>query len=103
MKCLCGINVNPRLRDPAEVLIAPRFVLKLSRAEGWYDTVAGQVSVVWQREGEGMRLSLEVPEGAYGRVRLSDGWHFEDGGSERGLTSGEYMLVCGSDDGGERA
>ena len=103
MKCLCGINVNPRLRDPAEVLIAPRFVLKLSRAGGWYDTVAGRVSVIWQREGEGMRLSLEVPEGAYGRVRLSDGWRFEDGGSERGLASGEYLLARASADGGERA
>ena len=74
------------------------------------DPICGYTGIIGEtcprcgrREGEGVRLSLEVPEGAYGRVRLSDGWRFEDGGSERGLASGEYLLARASADGGERA
>lgn len=90
---ITGLRVNPALNDPAELLIAPHFIAQLDNAECWHETTVGRASVAWKREGDAIRLTLAVPEGAHGTVKLSDGWHFADGASECTLAAGEYVLT----------
>ena len=93
MQVILGITVNPKLTDPKNVDIAPKFLEKLEYAEGYYDTVCGKLSVSWKRESEGISLSLTVPEGIYGAVKLPFGWRFEQNDHAYGaLVSGNYRL-----------
>ena len=75
------------------MLIAPHFIAQLDNAECWHETTVGRASVAWKREGDAIRLTLAVPEGAHGTVKLSDGWRFADGASECTLAAGEYVLT----------
>lgn len=89
---IAGLRVNPALNDPKELLIAPHFVAQLNSAECWHETVVGRADVAWKRVNDTVILTLAVPDGAYGEIKLSDGWHFENGTTECALASGEYII-----------
>ena len=89
-----GIRVNPFLTDPSEVEISPVFIEKLDGAEASYETVGGRVSVKWCRTNEGITLNISADKGVHGRIRLPDGYAFEDGrGSFEELYGGTFKII----------
>ena len=90
---LAGIQVNPCLSDPNELLICPRIIDALDHAEGYTEIPAGRVASAWRREEDAVVLTLTVPQGARGRITTERGWQFENGVRSVALASGEYRLI----------
>lgn len=75
---VAGININPFEDNCREVALKPAFIEKLTFAESHYDTVCGRVALRWERKGDGVELTVTVPEGITGTLQLPAGWHFAD-------------------------
>lgn len=65
-----------RPESAKKVDIRPCFIEKLDFAEGSYETVCGKISVKWQRDGEMIKLSVELPESLESRIILPAGYVF---------------------------
>ncbi len=73
---IAGLQVNPKKDNPCHVKIAPSFVSNLDYAKAHYETVAGKVSVMWERCGDKIKLTVEKPEEVFGEVLLPKGYEF---------------------------
>ncbi len=91
--CLAGIHFNPQEEDVRRVEFRPSFVSALDWAEGWYEAPAGLIRCRWQREGEAIRLQLEVPQGVRAFLSLESGYQLESGIACGAVHSGEYRIV----------
>lgn len=89
---LAGIQLNPTGRDVNRLDIVPRFAQDLNHAEGWHRAPAGKIVSSWVREGELIRLTLQIPEGMTGRILPEPGFSFIDGFHTKPLASGTYLL-----------
>ncbi len=76
---LVGININPYGDSPAEVRFAPKFIDALDNAKASVNTVNGDVSAEWHRDGEDILYTVTVPEGVKAELCLERGWQTEDG------------------------
>ena len=92
IRTLAGIRFNPHKNNMMEADIRPSFVPQLTHAEGFYIAPAGRISSAWKREGDTVCLRVELPENVTGRIRLEDGWEFEDGLTAKPAISGEYGI-----------
>ena len=90
---LGGIRPNPTGEDVNRLDIAPCFVSQVNQVQADYKMPAGQVSVSWQRQGQTLTLSLEVPTQARGHIFLPEGWQFADGSTQCPLQRGEYTAI----------
>ena len=88
-----GLCVNPDNTDPNELLICPDFLQALTFAEAHYDSLCGRAGVRWEKTAAGVLLTVSVPEGLSGAVRLPAGWTFDDGQTKKPLASGAYECV----------
>ena len=84
--------MDPTGRDAASLDIVPRFPESLSHAEGWYRAPAGEVRSAWVREGDQIRLELQIPQGLKGRILPEPGYTFADGFHTKPLASGSYRI-----------
>ncbi len=89
---LAGMRLNPTGRDVNEVNLTPCFVEGLDSVSARETLPAGELTVEWRRTGDGIRLTLSVPAGVHGELRLPAGWVTADGACHRPLASGEYRL-----------
>lgn len=62
-KYVAGINVNPGLKDPYTVEIAPQDIEGIGSCRAELDYMGGKIRVEWSRETEGIALNVSVPEG----------------------------------------
>ena len=85
--------MNPDLNNADSADIAPCFIGALDFAEGFHIAPAGKISSHWVRKDGKIILSVEVPEKISGRIRLPDGYVFNDGGNEKALASGDFTVV----------
>ncbi len=91
---LAGIQVNPHHRDPAEIRFHPRFIDALTYAEGKYQSVAGEVSIHWERDGEDILCRCDVPHGSNAEFVCDMGWQFDDGLTHKRFSGGrEFRLI----------
>ena len=90
---LAGLKINPYLRDCCEVEISPRPIDALSYAEAWHDFPGGRLLVRWERQGEEILLTLEIPEGVRGNLVLNRDWQTEEGYGWMPAVSGTYRLL----------
>ena len=95
IKRLAGICYNPAGNDWNRVDICPHFPEEMADAKAWFDSNAGRITVSWRREGERIRLTLELPEAMTGTLRLSGGWKTEDGKTRKPAVSGVFLLSGG--------
>lgn len=72
-KYLAGVQINPYGRDYCELTVKPHFIPQLTHAEGWHDHPKGRIAAAWKRIGEQIELTVTVPAGCYGSLRLPDG------------------------------
>ena len=92
IKCIAGIKMNPTEHNPGEVEISPSFIQSLNSASAYHIAPLGRVSVKWRREGNGVVLELEIPEGMHAVTNLPFGYCFEDGRDSLTVSSGSYHI-----------
>ena len=93
MEYLAGIVINPNDTDPSVIRIMPRFVDELNSASAWHDAPAGRIESSWVRDGEDILLTVKIPEGCRGEIRMERAWKFSDGYGEKEAKSGTYRLI----------
>lgn len=84
-----GIRLNPSKKDPGEVLIAPEFTDKLTRASAFHDAPSGRISVNWIRKGDGVDLKIEIPAGMKATLRIPKGYTAANTDGDIALESGK--------------
>ena len=92
IKVLGGIRLNPSLNNVDEVIIKPSFVRMLNNVSTFHIAPAGRIEVKWERKEENMLLNIAVPDSMVGKIQLEDGWCFENGATEKALSSGMYEI-----------
>ncbi|MBQ7910701.1 MAG: family 78 glycoside hydrolase catalytic domain [Clostridia bacterium] len=92
IKAVAGISVAPA---GGELVceIKPAFVAALEDASAYHVTPVGKITSAWKREGDGITLTVEIPEGMGGRIALREGYAFSDGEGEKPAVSGTYRIV----------
>lgn len=93
VKAITGIKVNPFGEDENCINVEPNFIEALDNASASYDSTCGKVSVKWERDGSDVKLSVEIPEGIYGNIKLPFGYRFENDKCIGKLKTGEYVAV----------
>jgi hypothetical protein len=89
-----GIRVNPYGDSCKEVNIEPCFVPQLTNAKAYHNTACGKVGVYWERNGGEITLDTTVAQGAYGEIRLPNGYAFKDSGlTYRALEEGSFKII----------
>ncbi len=86
---LAGLHPNPNCIDVNEYLIAPHFATVLSYATACYK----DVKTSWNREEDKIILTVTAPKTAFGKIKLPQGYCFENGKTEQPLQSGEYTGI----------
>ena len=67
---------------------------QLSFAKAYHDTAGGRVSVLWERKGGEIKLTIEKEEGVFGEIRLPEGYVFKDSQlTFKKLESGELTIT----------
>ena len=92
IKAVAGIRVSP-MGGKLTCEVRPAFVTALQNAEGYHVTPAGKITSAWEREGDEILLTLEIPDGMVGRIILPEGYSFADGETEKPAVSGTYRIV----------
>ncbi len=77
-KHIAGVKINPYARDVNELEISPNFISTLDHAGGYQNVPAGKVEVKWERNKHDIELTVTVPEGCYGFLRLPDGYYIQE-------------------------
>jgi len=95
IKNIAGLQFNPNGNNIREVNIKPSFVKSIDNAEGYYDSPVGRITSSWKRQGENIRLCLEIPEETEATVLLPQDYVFEDKTNKKTLCSGEYNIRLG--------
>jgi alpha-L-rhamnosidase len=89
-----GIRINPCLKSAKTVAIAPVFCKSMSFAEAYHDSVAGRISVRWDRcECGSIKLQLTLPEEIDGEVVAPIGYTV-NGVEKTTATSGIYRFTA---------
>jgi len=90
---LAGITVNPNDTAPNDIRIQPRIIDALDNASAYHDVPAGRIESGWRRDGEDVLLTVTIPAGCRGDIRLERAWKFEDGNGVKPAKSGTYRLI----------
>ncbi len=96
IQALAGIRFNPRRTNLLETDFRPSFVPQLEHAEGFHIAPAGRISSAWKRDGDTVRLTVELPETMTGHIYLEKSYRFEDGLAVRPAVSGTYSIIKAS-------
>ena len=68
--CLAGINYDPQKPGFQHIIIAPHFPKRLTWVEASYESVAGLIHTRWERQGDSIRINVEVPVNATATLRI---------------------------------
>ncbi len=91
--CLAGIKFNPTARDVKNIDLAPCFVEKLNFAEASHKSTTGEFKVKWEREENGVLISIAFTGDFYGTVKLPKGYTFQNGETETELKCGTFKAI----------
>lgn len=90
---LAGININPTVSDIKHIDIKPCFVDDINNVESTIKLPYGELSVKWLRIDGGVALTIDFPNGAYGKLKLSDNYTDIKGNNEVVLVSGKNEFI----------
>ncbi len=93
IKCLAGIRLNPNKDNVNELEICPSFVDALENVSAYHIAPAGKISVSWRREGQGIILDVEIPQGVCATAKMEPRFCFEDGKRSKSIVSGTYLII----------
>lgn len=92
IKCIAGIRLNPGKHDVNTVEICPNFINALDHAEAYHLAPGGKILSAWQRQGERILLTLEIPGGMQAAAKLPVGYRFENGEQQMAVATGAYTV-----------
>ena len=92
IKHLAGIQFNPHGDDITKVDLKPVFVQALDYAEGYYEAPLGRIFSRWERDGEEITLTLDIPEKMRAALHLPDGYVLEDNTAFKTVATGRYVI-----------
>lgn len=87
---LAGLKPNPNVEDISCFEISPQFINELDYAKANYESKFGNVSVMWKRDGQTIKLDIAMPEGTHGKTVVPDGYSFENGDTSADLNGGRF-------------
>ena len=90
IKCLAGLNYNPKANDIKYLEIKPNFVNGLEFASAWYNCPFGKIEVSWKRENGKITLSLNIPQEITAKLVLPKGFCIK----QEFVTTGEYIVTA---------
>ena len=93
IKSIAGIRVNPTERDVNELEICPHFINALDCASAYHIAPAGKITASWERKGDSVLLSIEIPSAVRATACLSDGYTFENGSASMPVNTGVYKII----------
>ena len=93
IRYIAGVKPNPAMASIDEVEFSPCFLSALDRAKAHFDAPKGRVEAAWKRDGEKIILSVTLPEGMYGKMKLETGYCFEDGSTEKAAVCGDFVVL----------
>jgi alpha-L-rhamnosidase len=93
IKCIAGINPNPTRKNTNEVLIKPNFISSLEYASAYHIAPLGKIEVLWKKRGEEIILTVKIPSGVFGEIKLPEGYCFEDMTSSKVAEEKEYKII----------
>lgn len=93
IKDIAGLRPNPHATDLTELEIAPHFPEGMEHASAYHNAPLGRIDVAWKRRGSDIALTLTIPEGMHGRVKLPRGFRFENGETTAEAAGGEYLIL----------
>ncbi len=93
IRYIAGLKPNPNTCNIDEVEISPCFVAALEHAKAYFDAPKGRMEVCWKRESDKIVLSVSLPEGVYGAIRLPEGYCFADGKTDCLAVNGDYIIT----------
>ena len=70
---IAGLNINPNMNDIHEVLIKPMIPDSIDSTSASYKFEKGEVSVSWSKVDEQIKITVDLPESAHGKIQLTDG------------------------------
>lgn len=89
-------GINPDVNQPGfkNIIIRPSFVEDLQWARGEYESVYGPVVSGWERDGEQVTLSLEVPVNSTATVKIPRGYQLSPGNDQDvNISSGSHSFT----------
>ncbi|MBR2043849.1 MAG: family 78 glycoside hydrolase catalytic domain [Clostridia bacterium] len=92
---IAGIRVNDGFKNADNIDIAPNFISALNNAKAYFESVKGRVDAAWERNGNEIKLSLVIPEGIKGEIKLPAGAVFADGSKIKEAVTGDYQVFLG--------
>ncbi len=90
---LAGITVNPNCTSPDEFVIFSKFIDELDFVTASHNFPKGKLTASWKREGDHIILTLDIPEGCHGEIKLERSVKFSDGQRIKKAISGEYTII----------
>ncbi len=93
IKRLAGIQLNPDKHNVNTLKIAPSFISSLDTVSAYHIAPSGKISVSWRREGEGIILDVEIPQGVCATAEMEPHFCFEDGERSKPIVSGTYRIL----------
>ena len=93
IKCVAGLRLNPEKHDVNTLLVKPSFIEGLKHATAYHIAPAGRITVAWERKGEELLLSLEIPDRIRANAKLPNGFAFEDGSDCKPVATGLYRIL----------
>ena len=90
-KYLAGIKINPDMNDINELEISPCFPQKLSKADASHCPGNNKIKVSWKRTKVGVMLLVDISDNYYGKIKLPQGYVFENGEICTELISGSNL------------
>lgn len=71
---VAGLKPNPQAKDIRCVEISPNFIQEIHHAQASYETASGIVQCKWNRDGNSIVLTVQIPENIHGEICLRDGY-----------------------------
>ena len=72
---IAGLRINPNMNDIYEVLIDPCIPQSLDYAQAKYTfNTNEQIEVSWKKETGSVRVSIELPKIAHGKIKTKNGF-----------------------------
>lgn len=93
---IAGIRVNDGFTNSNNIDIAPNFIGALNNAKAYFDSIKGRVEVAWEKQGNTVKLTVTVPEGIKGEIKLTRNAKFADSSVAKPAVTGNYEIVIGA-------
>lgn len=90
---LAGITVNPECTSPDNFVISPKFIDALDHVTASHNFNKGKLTSSWKRDSGNIILTLDIPEGCKGEIKLERSVKFNDGYRTKKAVSGEYVII----------